>query len=98
MGDTTQYTNCELEYGEYAHTDRCCELTVKLRMAITAIMKYISEGNVTDQKQWEQLFRTLNHAMFMKDYIEVFSTNLISMADHFLQDFEEWQKSLQNKT
>ena len=57
-------------------------------------MHYIFEGQ-TEPEGWESLFRTLSQAVFIKEHLDIYNINLLTIAENFLKQYNEWMKHLQ---
>ena len=88
--------NEELKFGDYEHFDRCFLLKTKLQAAIDNLMHYIFEGRA-EKDEWENLFRALSQAVFMKEYLDRYSTNLLNISEGFIDQYNEWLTQLQVK-
>jgi len=94
MNTAQQKTDSTLIFGDYQHTTACLELTKKLTEVVNNLTSYIFEGHCKDPRQWETLFSALGQAIFMKEYLAMCSTDLISISQYFLEQFEDWKKEL----
>ena len=88
--------NEKLEFGDFEHSDRCFLLKTRLKCAIDCLMHYIFEGQA-ERDEWETLFRALSQAVFMKEHLDGFSTNLLTISEGFLNQYNDWMKQLQVK-
>ena len=88
--------NEKLEIGDYEHSDRCLLLKKRLSCAIDCLMHYIFEGQA-ERDMWECLFRTLSHAVFLKEHMDMHSTNLLTLSEGFLSQYNDWMKQIQVK-
>ena len=88
--------NEKLEFGDYEHADRCFILTTRLNCAIDCLMHYMFEGQA-QKEMWECLFRTLSQAVFLKEHLDMYSTNLLIISENFLSQYNDWMQQLQVK-
>jgi len=72
----------------YCYMDSCNELKAKLEKCVTFLMHYIFEGNCKDRDMWETVFRCLSQAVFLKEYLQLYLTNVGGIAEDFLIQFE----------
>ena len=79
----------------YDFSAKCFQLRDRVSAAIDLLMKYIFEGHCKDREQWTHLMNTLTRAVFMKDYLDTFSVNILTIAEEFLLQFDEWLKEVQ---
>ena len=82
----------DMEYFRYMST--CDELKGKLEKCITFLMHYIFEGKCKDRDQWENLFIALTKAIFLKEHLQLYLTNIGNITEDFLVQFEEWHSEL----
>ena len=80
----------------YDFSTRCFDLKNRVAAAIDILMQYIFEGHCKDRGQWDHLVQAINKATFMRDYLDTFSVNILTIAEDFLQQFDEWMKELQS--
>ena len=81
----------------WAHLEKCNRLSALLSKAIDDMMHYIFEGRCTDSQQWEMLFYGLNQAVLIKGYLTQNCSNLLTIAEDFMSQIEEWHRELQQK-
>ena len=72
----------------------CKELRDKLDQSIQYLMHFIFEGRCKDKNQWDQLFMSVCKAVFLKDYLQIYVTNIGFLAQDFLDQFDEWYQGL----
>ena len=82
----------DMEY--YHYMTSCNELNAKLEKCVTFLMHYIFEGKCKDKDQWEALFISLSRAVFMKEYLQLYLTNIGAITEDFLVQFEDWHAEL----
>ena len=82
----------DMEY--YHYMTSCNELNAKLEKCVTFLMHYIFEGKCKDKDQWEALFVSLSRAVFMKEYLQIYLTNIGAITEDFLVQFEDWHAEL----
>lgn len=81
------------DYNSYlAHCER---ITIMLSQGIDTMMHYIFEGRSRNHLEWENLFKALNQAVFMKQYLSINCSNLLTISEDFMAQFQEWQQELQ---
>ena len=78
----------------WAHLEKCNRLSALLSKAIDDMMHYIFEGKCKDKNQWETLFVSLSRAVFMKEYLQMYLTNIGAITEDFLVQFEDWNAEL----
>lgn len=88
----TVITMTDMEYYQYMAS--CDELKGKLDQCINFLMHYIFEGKCKDRGQWESLFYGLTRAVFIKEYLQLYMTNVGCITEDFLTQFEEWHAEL----
>jgi hypothetical protein len=74
----------------------CRELKGKLDQSIQYLMHFIFEGRCKHKAQWESLFMSLCKAVFLKEYLQIYTTNLGFIAQDFLDQFDEWYQDVLN--
>ena len=79
------------------HYEHCARLVTMLDKSLELIMNYIFQGRCSDTQEWEILFKVINQAVFMKGYLNSNGSNLITIAEDFLAQFQEWHDEIQNK-
>jgi len=72
----------------------CNVLVARLDHAIDVLMHYIFEGRCKDKSFWEQLIRAVNQAVFIKEQLDSCRGNMLTLAETFLDSFQEWYKGL----
>lgn len=82
----------DLEYDHYMMS--CQELRDKLDKIIHFLMHFIFEGKCKNRDQWDMLFMSVSKAVFLKDYLQLYLTNIGYIASDFLEQFEEWHADL----
>ena len=82
----------------FDHADRCNLLRNRLAASIDCLMHYIFLGHCKDPSQWETLFKALSQAVFLKELLEGYRVNVLSISAFFLEQFDEWQEELQCHT
>lgn len=82
------------DMGYYHYMTTCDELKAKLEKCITFLMHYIFEGRCKDRDQWETLLVSLTRAVFMKEYLQIYLTNIGGITEDFLFQFEDWHAEL----
>lgn len=88
----------QLEDQEYnSYLERCDRVTALLDQAINHLMHYIFEGHSSNGQEWESLFTALNQAVFMKSYLKMNCSNLLSIADDFLEQVEAWREEVRTR-
>ena len=88
--------NEKLEFRDYESSDRCFLLKIRLRCSIDCLIHYIFEGQA-EREEWESLFRTLSQAVFIKEYLDIYNTNLLSISEDFLKQYNDWMTQRQAK-
>lgn len=83
----------DVQYHQYMEV--CESLREKLDKAITFMMHYIFEGKCREPEYWDRLFMNVCRAIFMKDYLAIYLSSIISIAMDFLQQFEDWLIEIQ---
>ena len=68
----------------------CQEFSEKLDKTIQFLMHFIFEGKCVDRNQWDTLFMNVCKAVFLKDYLQTYVTNIGYIASDFLSQFEDW--------
>jgi hypothetical protein len=53
-------------------------------------MHYIFEGNCRDKELWEVLFNSLSRAVFLKEQLQYYTTNLGHVGEDFIEQFNQW--------
>lgn len=81
-----------LEYDSYMIS--CTELRNKLDKTIHFLMHFIFEGKCKDKEQWDNLLMQVCKAAFLKEYLELYITNIGHITLDFLGQFEEWYVEL----
>jgi hypothetical protein len=79
----------------WSHHEHCHRLAGMLSAAIDGLMHYIFQGKCKDPEHWEKLFKALNQAVFMKEYLSLCCSNVLTIAEDFLAQFEEWKVEVQ---
>ena len=83
---------------EHWHYMEYCErLVAILDKSLDLIMNHIFQGKCRNHQEWESLFKAVNQAVFMKEYLSVHGSNLTKITEDFLAQIQEWQNELQNK-
>ena len=81
----------------WSYMEHCERLTGMLSRSIDHIMHHVLQGHCRDPAQWESLFKAVTQAFFMKEYLSMYCSNLLPIAEDFLTQIEAWQKELQEK-
>ena len=88
----------EMNNTEHWHYMEYCErLVAMLDKSLDLIMNHIFQGKCRNHQEWESLFKAVNQAVFMKEYLSVYGSNLLIITQDFLAQIQEWQDELQNK-
>lgn len=86
--------NNDQENWEYQ--EHCERLAAALGETIDLVMRYIFEGKCRSPQELETLFKAVNQALMMKDYLSGHNSNLVRIAGNFLAQFEQWLQELQS--
>lgn len=78
----------------WTYMEKCEELTKLLSTAIDLLMNYIFLGRCQNSEQWETLFKAVGQAVFMRDHLKSYNSNLIGLAEDFLVQVKEWQQEI----
>ena len=81
----------------WGHMEDCSQMAAMLSEAIDKLMHYIFQGKSKDTENWEPLFAGVNQAVLMRQYLSSNRANLLSIAQDFLDQVEEWQQELAAK-
>jgi hypothetical protein len=76
------------------YLEHCERISDMLGKAIDLIMAYILQGRVRSPSEWETLFKALNQAVFIREYLNSHCANLLTIAEDFLAQMEDWQQEL----
>ena len=60
-------------------------------------MHYIFEGKCNNKELWEVLFNSLSRAVFLKEQLQYYSTNLGNVGEDFIEQFNEWYAKVTEK-
>lgn len=87
---------CEMGDQEYwCYQEKCSRLAVMLSRTIDTLMHYIFEGRTRNAEEWESLFKAINQAVLMKEYLDRNCANLLTIAEDFLAQACEWQREVE---
>ena len=89
----------EMNDQEYwSHQEKCNRLATMLSKVIDTLMHYIFEGRAQNYpEEWESLFKAINQAVLIKEYLDKNCANLLTIAEDFLAQAFEWQRDVENK-
>jgi hypothetical protein len=79
------------------YMENCERLVAMLDKSLDLIMNHIFQGKCKNPQELDSLFKAVNQAVFMKEYLSVYGSNLQTIAEEFLIQVHEWQDELQNK-
>jgi hypothetical protein len=79
----------------YHYLEHCERVTTLLDNGINLMITYILAGRTRCPQEWDNLFRALNQASFMREYLNHHCSNLITIAEDFLAQLQEWQDEVQ---
>jgi hypothetical protein len=78
----------------FCYMENCNRLSNMLQAATDELMNYIFQGKCQNPEQWENIFKAVNQAVFLKEYLKVYCTNITAIAEDFLAQIEEWKNEL----
>ena len=81
----------------WAYMEHCDRLTGLLAKAIDHIMHHLFQGSCQNPQDWEALFKAVSQAVFMKEYLTMYCSNIVGVAEDFLTQIEAWQQEVQTK-
>ena len=76
--------------GTWQHEQYCEKLSRALTETIDVMMKHIFDGKCRSPQELEDLFKAVNHALFLRDYLRNQNSSLTKIAAMFLGQFEDW--------
>lgn len=80
-----------------SHQEKCARFAIMLSSVIDTLMHYIFEGKSKDCLEWEVLFKAVQQAVLIKDYLDRNCANLLTIAEDFLAQAEEWHHEVGSK-
>lgn len=87
----------EMNDHEYdSHQEKCTRLAVMLSRAIDTLMHYVFEGRSKNTLEWETLFKAIQQAVLIKEYLDRNCANLLTIAEDFLAQANEWEQEVRD--
>ena len=80
-------------YINYLH--HCEHIANMLDKGIKHMMAYIFSGRSRCPREWDNLFKAVCQAHFMRDHLNQHCANIITIAENFLTQLEEWRQEVE---
>jgi len=81
----------------WSHQEKCNRLAGMLSNVIDLLMHYIFEGRSKNKQEWEILFKAIQQAVVIKDYLNGNCANLLTIAEDFLAQASDWKQEIDSK-
>jgi len=92
-----QYTVKMSDHEHWAYMEYCERLHTMLNQCLEALRQHVFQGKCKSHDEWEMVWKAYGQALFMKDHLGSYCSNLIPAAEDFITQVEAWQQELMER-